>query len=472
MDYLDTNGYVRQVWYGSGGWSDQSLPSVAVSGNSLSSYVVGSSEEHIAYVDSSGYVHQVWCCGFEWSDQTLPSAVAASGSALTSYVVGSSEQHIAYFDTDGYVHQVWYGVSGWSDEGLPSAVASGNALTSYVAGSEQHITYLDTNGYPHQVWYGSSGWSDQTFPIAAAFDSGLTSFVDWSGRQHVIYFDSNRHIHEFVYSGGWSDQDITTAAQEPYIRASIDVPAADQTFWNSTQVTFSGWAVDDAYAISSVAIWIDGTYYGNASYGGSRSDVCAVYPGRPGCPNVGWSISLNTAAFPVGAHMLQITVTTIDGREASQTQSFSTQSPVTMAAIDSPQSTGVYSGAQTFQGWAVDQASPIASVAVLVDGATIGNASYGNPRPDVCSAVGNQPGCPNVGWTIPINTSNLTNGQHSFAVVVTTSGSPPRQTGGGPVFFYSDNPSPVTPNQALAPGSPKKEYVRANGSVVAVENHP
>ena len=35
-------------------------------------------------------------------------------------------------------------------------------------------------------------------------------------------------------------------------------------------------------AISQVQVSVDGTFIGIALYGGSRPDVCAIYPGRPG----------------------------------------------------------------------------------------------------------------------------------------------------------------------------------------------
>ena len=45
---------------------------------------------------------------------------------------------------------------------------------------------------------------------------------------------------------------------------------------------------------------VDGTVAGTATYGISRPDVCAVYPGRTGCPNVGYSYALNASGLSVG----------------------------------------------------------------------------------------------------------------------------------------------------------------------------
>ena len=72
--------------------------------------------------------------------------------------------------------------------------------------------------------------------------------------------------------------------------------------------------VDDAFPIASVGVSIDGVSYGNASYGASRTDVCNTYPGRPGCPNVGWSPGVNLNSIPAGNHTLTIIATAADGR--------------------------------------------------------------------------------------------------------------------------------------------------------------
>jgi hypothetical protein len=96
----------------------------------------------------------------------------------------------------------------------------------------------------------------------------------------------------------------------------IDAPAAGFTV--SGTVNVSGWAIDTnpTTALSKVEVFVDGDKLGAATYGSSRPDVCAVFPGRVGCPYVGWSFPLNTTALSVGAHVLRVTTTDTNGKTA------------------------------------------------------------------------------------------------------------------------------------------------------------
>jgi hypothetical protein len=87
----------------------------------------------------------------------------------------------------------------------------------------------------------------------------------------------------------------------------------------------AGWAVDNmssvGTAIASVQVKIDGVVVGTATYGTSRPDVCTAYPGRPGCPNVGFTYLLNAEALTPGSHTLTVIATDTDGTPDSGSSS-------------------------------------------------------------------------------------------------------------------------------------------------------
>jgi hypothetical protein len=93
---------------------------------------------------------------------------------------------------------------------------------------------------------------------------------------------------------------------------AIDSPASGSIVTSGT-VTVSGWAIESTSAIgtaiSTVQVTVDGVLAGNATYGGSRPDVCATYPGRPGCPNVGFTFLLNASNLSTGTHTITVTAT-------------------------------------------------------------------------------------------------------------------------------------------------------------------
>jgi hypothetical protein len=240
----------------------------------------------------------------------------------------------------------------------------------------------------------------------------------------------------------------------------IDSPAAGAVL-ASGNVVISGWAIDNASAlgtaISTVLVKVDGNVVGTAFYGISRPDVCTALPGRPNCPNVGYSFSLNTNTLAAGTHTLTVSATDTDPTPDTGTATlmFTTgvMGPPTVV-IDSPAPSSVVSGTITVSGWAIDNISaigtPIASVQVMVDGSVVGNASYGVARPDVCTFVGLRPGCPNVGFTFPLNTSGLSDGTHTITVSATdTDGNPDIGTESVPItvmrtqppLVYIDNPT-------------------------------
>ncbi|MBV8068713.1 MAG: hypothetical protein JO270_02325, partial [Acidobacteriaceae bacterium] len=212
----------------------------------------------------------------------------------------------------------------------------------------------------------------------------------------------------------------------PTITSSLDTPSPQGGDFSGT-INVGGWAVDSRNAISSVAIYVDGNFAGYAVYGGPRNDVCAVYPSSIGCPNVGFNGPLDTTQLPDGTHAISAITTDSAGNQFTSSNTFTTSnfsgrpSSFTIFADQPGPQSGPFQGEARFSGWAFNKNSPVlpSGVSVYIDGQQQpGTATYGLSRADVCSAYGNEPGCPNIGWSYLVDTGQLSNGTHTFVVKV------------------------------------------------------
>jgi hypothetical protein len=93
----------------------------------------------------------------------------------------------------------------------------------------------------------------------------------------------------------------------------VDAPAPDETI--SGIFTVTGWALVDEGPIDRVEIYLDDAYIGEATYGESRPDVAADYPGRDGEPNFGYSFELDTTLYGNGPHTLSVVAVGVSGNE-------------------------------------------------------------------------------------------------------------------------------------------------------------
>lgn len=299
-------------------------------------------------------------------------------------------------------------------------------------------------------WVGFGGWAiDQTGTIG-----GVSISIDGAPWGDAAYGGSRPDVCNFYHVAGcpnvgWNmGVDTTLLADGTHTLAVTGVTAAGQnttitkTFTTSNlsgspmmisidtpngqgdtfsgPARFGGWALDNNALISNVAVSIDGVFVENAFYGGNRPDVCRILPNRPGCPYVGWNAIFDTTTIANGIHTLEITATAANGQRATQKSSFTVanttgNAPLKMF-IDQPSSQSrTVIGSIQLAGWAIDDNGPISSVAISIDGINKGNATYGGNRPDVCVAYPSRAGCPNVGWTLPLDTTLLANGPHTVA---------------------------------------------------------
>lgn len=114
--------------------------------------------------------------------------------------------------------------------------------------------------------------------------------------------------------GPWGNyaQFVVPSAQpaDAYLDSPADPGSSPATV--SGNVSISGWAIDNKMrqetGISQVKVYVDGTFLNNATYGGSRPDVCGYWPYAPGCPNVGFSLVWNTTSFVNGVHTIRVDI--------------------------------------------------------------------------------------------------------------------------------------------------------------------
>jgi N-acetylmuramoyl-L-alanine amidase len=261
-------------------------------------------------------------------------------------------------------------------------------------------TYPDRAGCPNVGWTGSI---DTTLLADGQHTLGVTATT--AAGQSSTYSK--------VFS-------VANAAANT-VHVGVDSP---QTSNGSISGAFTanGWALSSDSTISSVTVKVDGTVLGTATYGAARGDVCSVFGSVGGCPNVGWTYSLDLTQFAPGTHTFEATATSASGKNGSFATSFTvaaSPSPI-VVDIDRPGSTGShFLGAATFSGWVGSSAGPINSVAISIDGVPAGAATYGTARPDVC-AGSPYVNCPNVGWTFDVDTTKLTVGSHTLQVLATS----------------------------------------------------
>jgi hypothetical protein len=89
----------------------------------------------------------------------------------------------------------------------------------------------------------------------------------------------------------------------PYV--NIDTPSSSAGTLSGV-IAVSGWAIDPSATVNNLQLYVDGIQYSSPTYGTTRSDVCGLFSGYPGCPNVGFNGSLDTTLLSDGTHTLNL----------------------------------------------------------------------------------------------------------------------------------------------------------------------
>lgn len=120
--------------------------------------------------------------------------------------------------------------------------------------------------------------------------------------------NSTNYESEMAAVGSW-DLSGNVTAQPP--SAAFSAPAAGATV--SGDVVISGWALDNVAqienAITNVQMQVDGVPQPGLVSMNQASTICATYPNRTGCPNVGWSYTWDSRLVANGSRVIKIVVT-------------------------------------------------------------------------------------------------------------------------------------------------------------------
>jgi hypothetical protein len=425
-----------------GGWTIENIGTVGPNAiSSVKVFVDGTQVGTATYGNSrtdvcSAYPGRVGCPNVGWNYSLNVAALTAgshtlkitatdsAGNAASSQVTFTAAAILPSLNIESpAVNAILSGtvaIGGWAIEN--TATVGANAVSSVKVFADNTQVGTATYGisrpdvcaaYPGRPGCPNVGWS---------YSLNMTNFTTGSHTLKITAVDS---------AGNSSSSQVTFTAVPLLPDVNIEGPSANAAL--SGTVAIGGWAIENTAAvgpnaITSVTVQVDGSQVGTATYGISRTDVCAAFPSRVGCPNVGWSYSLNAGAFSLGAHTLKIVATDSAGNSGFSGRSFTVTTPPPFVFIEKPAANATLSGTAAIGGWALENTgtvgpAAVSSVAVFVDGAQVGTATYGIARADVCGVFPGRLGCPNVGWSYLLNTSGLASGGHMLKVVATDTAS-------------------------------------------------
>ena len=189
----------------------------------------------------------------------------------------------------------------------------------------------------------------------------------------------------------------------------IDSPMNSSTIKGQSEI--NGWYLDEN-GVSKVEVLVDGMVAGQAIYGDARPDVQKAYP-QYNNGNAGYHFPLDTTKYRDGKHTISVKGTNTNGRVTTLPESTITIEN-SKGYMDNPVSGLTLTGTHNVSGWFLNE-SGVAKIEVLVDGAVIGQATYGDARDDVQKAFP-QFNNGNAGYHYTLDTTKYSEGKHTVSI--------------------------------------------------------
>ncbi|MED4228045.1 C39 family peptidase [Neobacillus cucumis] len=208
---------------------------------------------------------------------------------------------------------------------------------------------------------------------------------------------------------GWTSTLPGKAVNVSNAKGMLDTPAVNEK--TKGQYNVKGWYLDPN-GVSKVEVLVDGKVVGQAYYGDSRPDVKNAYPSYNNA-NAGYHYTLDTTKLADGTHTITVRETSKNGLVSTLPNKSFVISNI-RGNLDQPSVNSTISGSKTVSGWFLDENS-VARIDVLVDGRVVGQAVYGDSRPDVQNAYPEFHNG-NAGYHYVLNTKGFSNGKHTITV--------------------------------------------------------
>lgn len=195
-------------------------------------------------------------------------------------------------------------------------------------------------------------------------------------------------------------------------KGNIDKPGGLETI--SGNYAVSGWFLDGA-SVSKIEVLVDQNVMGEAIYGDPRPDIGSVFPDYNN-NNCGFHFDLDTTKLTSGTHSLTVRETGSNGVQTTLSGkpiNVSNNLPP-IGSLENPKGLETISGTYTVKGWFLDQ-NIVSKIEVLVDGEVMGEAIYGDSRPDIASRYP-QYNNNNCGFHFDLNSTMLSNGSHTINI--------------------------------------------------------
>ncbi|MEH7106792.1 Ig-like domain-containing protein [Bacillus sp. JJ1764] len=249
----------------------------------------------------------------------------------------------------------------------------------------------------------------KVFPSYKNGNSGYKLSIDTSGLtagQHTVT------VRETGKNGSTTTlNSVKVNVQNPEPKGSLDVPSNGATIKGDMVV--SGWFLDVS-GVYKIEVLIDGKSVDEAQYGLPRADVYKAFPTYNNT-NAGYKLLFNTRSLANGQHTVTVKETGQNGvSNTLNSVKVNVQNPPAIGSIDSPLNGSMVKGDMVVSGWFLDL-SGVSTIEILMDGKSIGTATYGSDRPDVLNAYPDFQNS-NSGYKLTVNSLMFSEGQHTITV--------------------------------------------------------